>query len=158
MNKEQKSIGVFELLEHLKDSVEQKCEILPLDTPTLHFKDTTTAQGDKNNMSFVELDKGILLPLKAKPHMRQTKTLAALYETDSEDEEILFSIEMMKRLRKKEMATVMNQQNASSSLTAAAAGAVDVETNSEKSAQGTSSCSSSSSKPQPSVSPPLSDR
>lgn len=34
--------------------------------------------------------------------MRETKTIVGLYDTDSEDEEILFSKEMLNRLRKRE--------------------------------------------------------
>ncbi|PIC45401.1 hypothetical protein B9Z55_005436 [Caenorhabditis nigoni] len=84
--------------------------------------------------------------------MREPKTIVGLYDTDSEDEEILFSKEMLNRLRKKE-AVMKNPQIPS---TSALAEAITVDTNSEKSAP--ESSSSSSSKPQSSVSPPLSDR
>ncbi|EFP05148.1 hypothetical protein CRE_04130 [Caenorhabditis remanei] len=120
-------------------------EIPPIDS---HFKD----EPKQKTMSFVELDRGILLPLKAKPKMRETKTIVGLYDTDSEDEEILFSKEMLNRLRKRE-ASMKNPQLPSSS---AVTEAITVDTNSEKSAP--ESSSSSSSKPQSSVSPPLSDR
>ncbi|KAF1765763.1 hypothetical protein GCK72_005716 [Caenorhabditis remanei] len=121
-------------------------EIPPFDS---HFKD----EPKQKTMSFVELDRGILLPSKAKPKMRETKTIVGLYDTDSEDEEILFSKEMLNRLRKRE-ASMKNPQLPSSS--SAVTEAITVDTNSEKSAP--ESSSSSSSKPQSSVSPPLSDR
>ncbi|ULU05431.1 hypothetical protein L3Y34_017836 [Caenorhabditis briggsae] len=120
-------------------------EILPFDR---NFKD----EPKQKAMSYVELDRGILLPLKAKPKMREPKTIVGLYDTDSEDEEILFSKEMLNRLRKKE-AVMKNPQLPS---TSAITEAITVDTNSEKSAP--ESSSSSSSKPQSSVSPPLSDR
>uniref|UniRef100_A0A1I7T4R5 Uncharacterized protein n=1 Tax=Caenorhabditis tropicalis TaxID=1561998 RepID=A0A1I7T4R5_9PELO len=81
--------------------------------------------------------------------MRETKTIVGLYDTDSEDEEILFSKDMINRLRKRE-AIMKNPQLPSSS---AVTETITVDTNSEKSAP-----ESSSSKPQSSVSPPLSDR
>ncbi|CAL2032726.1 unnamed protein product [Caenorhabditis brenneri] len=119
-------------------------EILPFDS---HLKD----ESKQKTMSFVELDRGILLPLKAKPKMRETKTIVGLYDTDSEDEEILFSKEMLNRLRKKE-AVMKNPQLPS---TSTIPDTITVDTTSEKSAPVSSS---SSSKPQSSVSPPLSDR
>ncbi|CAI2342573.1 unnamed protein product [Caenorhabditis sp. 36 PRJEB53466] len=122
-------------------------EILPFDS-------RPKAESQEKKMSFVELDEGILLPLKAKPKMRETKSIVGLYDTDSEDEEILFSKEMLNRLRKKE-AAMKNPQAPSSSSTVR--DSMSVDTNSEKSIQG-SSTSSSSSKPQSSVSPPLSER
>ncbi|PIC45402.1 hypothetical protein B9Z55_005436 [Caenorhabditis nigoni] len=141
-----RTIGVFELLDHLKETDhEKKSEIPPFDR---NFKD----EPKQKAMSYVELDRGILLPLKAKPKMREPKTIVGLYDTDSEDEEILFSKEMLNRLRKKE-AVMKNPQIPS---TSALAEAITVDTNSEKSAP--ESSSSSSSKPQSSVSPPLSDR
>ncbi|EFP01773.1 hypothetical protein CRE_23472 [Caenorhabditis remanei] len=62
--------------------------------------------------------------------MRETKTIVGLYDTDSEDEEILFSKEMLNRLRKRE-ASMKNPQLPSSS---AVTEAITVDTNSEKSA------------------------
>ncbi|CAB3404078.1 unnamed protein product [Caenorhabditis bovis] len=56
---------------------------------------------DEVEMSYVELDKGVLLPLKTPQNMQQKKVVR-LYESDSEDEEILFSKEMLKRLKKRE--------------------------------------------------------
>ncbi|CAP31846.1 Protein CBG12963 [Caenorhabditis briggsae] len=98
-------------------------EILPFDR---NFKD----EPKQKAMSYVELDRGILLPLKAKPKMREPKTIVGLYDTDSEDEEILFSKEMLNRLRKKE-AVMKNPQLPS---TSAITEAITVDTNSEKSA------------------------
>ncbi|PIC45403.1 hypothetical protein B9Z55_005436 [Caenorhabditis nigoni] len=58
-----RTIGVFELLDHLKETDhEKKSEIPPFDR---NFKD----EPKQKAMSYVELDRGILLPLKAKPHI-----------------------------------------------------------------------------------------
>ncbi|NP_001355402.1 Centrosomal protein CEP104 N-terminal domain-containing protein [Caenorhabditis elegans] len=141
-----KFIGVFELLDHLKESENErrKSEILPFDS---HLKD----EPKQTEMSYIELDKGILLPLKSKPKMRETKTIVGLYDTDSEDEEILFSKEMLNRLRKREAVMKNPQLPTTSAITETIA----IDTSCEKSAPVSSS---SSSKQQSSVSPPLSDR
>ncbi|NP_001355407.1 Centrosomal protein CEP104 N-terminal domain-containing protein [Caenorhabditis elegans] len=119
-------------------------EILPFDS---HLKD----EPKQTEMSYIELDKGILLPLKSKPKMRETKTIVGLYDTDSEDEEILFSKEMLNRLRKREAVMKNPQLPTTSAITETIA----IDTSCEKSAPVSSS---SSSKQQSSVSPPLSDR
>ncbi|CAI5443853.1 unnamed protein product [Caenorhabditis angaria] len=49
-----------------------------------------------------KMNYGLLLPLKNKMPTQKSKNLIHLYESDSDDEEILFSREMVDRLRKKE--------------------------------------------------------
>nr|pir hypothetical protein C06A8.8 - Caenorhabditis elegans [Caenorhabditis elegans] len=98
-------------------------EILPFDS---HLKD----EPKQTEMSYIELDKGILLPLKSKPKMRETKTIVGLYDTDSEDEEILFSKEMLNRLRKREAVMKNPQLPTTSAITETIA----IDTSCEKSA------------------------